>query len=184
MYLPALPLYILADLGIFLPLSREQLNSLLLLTILSPFITRGIIQRSVRLLLGYPFSWPSPFISFFTTSFPLKKGEYWSYRDVMLVALSPLSLYVLLLLPLLLGQRGTFGNMLTFILLMSFVPTILDIYLICRLLPNSRRVVLYIRGLTTWVFEPLSAEQRAQEETEAHRPEQPKRRRHRKGYHH
>lgn len=182
--LPALPLYILSDLGMFLPLNRGELNSLLLLTFLFPAITRGIIQRGVRLLLGYSFSWPSPFSTFFITSFPIKTGEYWSYRDAMLVALAPLSLYIALLIPLLLGHWGTIGNMLTFVLLMGFVPTIIDIYLICRLLPKSRSVVLYIRGLTTWVFEPLSAEQLANEGTEAHIPEQPRRRRHRKSHHH
>lgn len=177
----------LSDLGVFLPLQRGQVTVGYAIVLFFPFFGRRIIQRGVSRLLGYPVSWASIFsirISYYMADFSIVAGEYRSYGDTLLMTLAPLSLYSVLLLPLLLGHWGTIGNMLAFILLASLLPTIADVYFACWLLTKPKKSVLYMRRRTAWLFEPLSAEQRAQETAEAQKPEQPKRRRHRKAHHH
>ena len=180
----ALLLYLLADFGVFLPLPQGSLFIMMILTIFSPYAVRKAVQKGVSSLFGYPFSWGPHFLLFFLPGFPVEEGEYRSYRDALFVALAPLSLYIILLIPLLLGQRGTIGNMLTFALLVGLLLTASDIYFACWLLTKPKSSTLYMKRRTAWLFEPLSAEQRAQAETEAHMPEQLKRRRHRKTHHH
>jgi len=180
-------LAILADLGVFLPLQRGQVTIVFVIILFTSFLGRRIIQRGVSRLLGYPVSWASIFsirISYYMADFSIVAGEYRSYGDTLLMTLAPLSLYSVLLLPLLLGHWGTIGNMLAFILLASLLPTIADVYFACWLLTKPKKSVLYMRRRTAWLFEPLSAEQRAQETAEAQKPEQPKRRRYRKAHHH
>ena len=182
-------LAILADLGVFLPLQRGQVTIVFLVILFTSFLGRRMIQRGVSRLLGYPITWSSIFsirIIYFMADFsvPFREGEYRSYWDTLLIALAPLSLYIVLLTPLLLGHWGVLGNMLAFILLASLLPTISDLYFVCWLLTKPKTSVLYMRRRAALLFEPLSAEQRAQEETEAHTLEQPRRRRHRKGHHH
>lgn len=182
-------LFALSDTGVFLPLQQGALDIVTIITIIFPFFGRRMIQRGVSRLLGYPVSWSSIFsiriVNYMADfSVPFREGEYRFYWDTLLIALAPLSLYAVLLIPLLLGHWGTLGNMLTFILLASLLPTVSDLYFACWLLMKPRKAVLHIRRRKAWLFEPLSAEQRAQEETEAQTLEQPRRRRHRKGHHH
>ncbi len=182
-------LAILADLGVFLPLQRGQVTIVFLVILFTSFLGRRMIQRGVSRLLGYPVSWSSIFsvriVNYMADfSVPFREGEYRSYWDFLLVALAPLSLYIVLLIPLLLGHWGVLGNMLAFVLLASLLPTISDLYFVCWLLTKPKTSVLYMRRRAALLFEPLSAEQRAQAETEAHMPEQLKRRRHRKTHHH
>ncbi len=178
---------ILAEWGVFLPLQRGQVTIVCVIILFTSFFGRRMIQRGVGRLLGYPVSWSSIFsirIIYFMADFSVEGGEYRSYWDILLITLAPLSLYIALLIPLLLGHRGTIGNMLAFILLAGLLPTIADIYFACWLVTKPRKSVLYIRRRTAWLFEPLSVEQCAQEATAAQRPEQARRRRHRKIHHH
>ncbi len=177
----------LSEFGVFLPLQRGALDIVTIITIIFPFFVRRMIQRGVSRLLGYPVTWSSIFsirIIYYMADFSVVEGEYRSYGDALLVALAPLSLYVVLLIPLLFGHWGVLGNMLAFILLACVLPTISDLYFACWLLTKPKTSVLYMIRRRAWLFEPLSAEQRAQEEVEAHIPEQPRRRRHRKAHHH
>src|SRR5579875_1024032 len=180
-------LAILANLGVFLPLQRGQVTIVFVIILFTSFLGRRMIQRGVSRLLGYPVSWASIFsmrISYYMADFFVVGGEYRSYGDTLLMTLAPLSLYIVLLLPLLPGHWGTIGNMLAFILLASLLPTIADVYFACWLLTKPKKSVFYMRRRAAWLFEPLSAEQRTQETAEAQKPEQPKRRRHRKAHHH
>lgn len=177
----------LSDLGMFLPLQRGQVTMVYAIVLFFPFFGRRIIQRAVSHLMGYPVSWASIFsirISYYMADFSIVGGEYRSYGDTLLMTLAPLSLYIVLLLPLLLGHWGTIGNMLAFILLASLLPTIADVYFACWLLTKPKKSVLYMKRRAAWLFEPLSAEQRSQGATEAQKPGQPKRRRHGKARHH
>ncbi len=181
---------ILAEWGVFLPLQRGQVTIVCAIILFTSFLGRRMIQRGVSRLLGYSVSWASIFsihITDFMADFSvvgLVGGEYRSYGDVLLITLAPLSLYIALLIPLLLGHWGTIGNMFAFILLAGLLPTIADIYFACWLVTKPRKAMLYIQRRTAWLFEPLSAEQRAQQATAAQRPEQAKRRRHKKAHHH
>ena len=117
------PLFILATSNVFLPLTRGQLNIVVIFTIVSPYWIRAIIQGSVGLFLGYPLSLSSLLALRLIADLPVKTGEYRPQRDAFIVVLAPLSLYITLLIPLLLSHRGTLGNMLTFVLLMNLLPT-------------------------------------------------------------
>ena len=153
--LVAAPLFILATNGVFLPLTRGQLNIVIFFTIVSPYWMRAIIQRGVGLLFGYSLSVRSFFALRLVASFPVKTAGYRPYRDAFLIALAPLSLYVALLIPLLLSHRGTLGNMLAFVLLMNLLPTAADVYFVGWLLTKSRASLLYMNPRSAFVFEPL-----------------------------
>lgn len=160
------PLFILATDQVFLPLTRGQLDILVIFTIFSPYWIRAIIQRGVSLLLGYSLSLSSFLALRLVADFPMKTGGYRPYRDAFLVAIAPLSLYSALLLPLLLGHQGPMSNMLTFVLLMNFLPTASDVYFVGWLLTKSRASLLYMKRRNALLFEPLSQDDTATAKTE------------------
>ena len=156
--LPAAALYLLAVFGVFLPLQGGQLTFVIILTIFSPYMVREVIQRGIGRLLGYSISLSALLTFRYAADFPIKTGGFRSYRDVLFVAIAPLSLYAVLLTTLLLGQRGTIGNMLIFILLMGLLPTASDVYFVCWLLTKSRKSLLYMQRRTALLFEPLPSD--------------------------
>ena len=155
------PLFILATDQVFLPLTRGQLDIVVIFTIFSPYWIRAIIQRGVSLLLGYSLSLSSFLALRFAADFPMKTGGYRPYRDAFLVAIAPLSFYIALLLPLLLGHRGPISNMLAFVLLMNLLPTASDVYFVGWLLTKSRASLLYMKCRSALLFEPLPQDDNA-----------------------
>ena len=177
--LPAAALYLLAVFGVFLPLQGGQLTFVIILTIFSPYMIREVIQRGIGRLLGYPISLSSLLTFRYAADFPVKTGGFRSYRDVLFIAIAPLSLYTVLLTPLLLGQRGTIGNMLTFIILMSLLPTASDVYFVCWLLTKSRKSLLYMQRRTALLFEPLQSDHVTTSGTDSRTRKQSKKPKHR-----
>ena len=174
------PLFILATDKVFLPLTRGQLDIVVIFTIFSPSWIRAIIQGGVSLLLGYSLSLSSLLALRFVADFPMKTGGYRPYRDAFIVAIAPLSFYIALLIPLLLGHQGTIGNMLTFVLLMNLLPTAADVYFVGWLLTKSRASLLYMNPRSAFLFEPLLEDDKATSRIEGQVSEQPKKRKHRK----
>ena len=174
------PLFILSTDKVFLPLTRGQLDVVVFFTIFSPYWIRAIIQRGVSLLLGYSLSLSSFLALRLVADFPMKIGGYRPYRDAFIVAIAPLSLYSALLIPLLLGHRGTISNMLAFVLLMNLLPTASDVYFVAWLLTKSRASLLYMKRRNALLFEPLLEDDNTTSRIEGQASEHPKKRKQRK----
>ena len=122
---------------------------------LSTDIVRGVLQRGISRLLGYD-------ISFYTLTFaPLAgtyttvPGQFQPRRDVLLIAIAPLSLFITLLLPLLFGLSGMISSAIAFFLMINISGTVWDLYFIWRLLSMPKGTVLYTESiLELLIFEP------------------------------
>ena len=78
-------------------------------------------------------------------TFAAVPGQVQSYRDVLLIAIAPMSLYIFLLIPLLLGHLGIVGNLLAFFLIVNLSGTAWDLFFVGCLLIST---CLHIRHLS------------------------------------
>jgi hypothetical protein len=187
-----LPIIVLGpvDYHLFLKSQQGQLTLIVAIMIIYPFFTRRILQRGVSRLLGYPLSWSSVFsihIFYYMADFSVEGvdgEEYRSWQDALLMALTPLNLYIMLLIALLLEPGGTTRNILIVILFAGFLPTIADLYFICWLITKPRQAVLSLGRRTAWLFEPLSADQYPHQQAEVPTRKRSKKRKRSTVHHH
>lgn len=131
------------------------------LTLVIPSLIRGGIQRWCSRLLGYTVSFDVLFFSLLHTyayTYTAVPGQWQHRRDVAVVALAPLSLYVLLCCALFCVPSSVMQSILLSVVLILISGTLCDVYLFCYLLGRPKRTLLYTESfLHIQVFELLSS---------------------------
>lgn len=133
--------------GIFQDLAELGSNSVTMLILaiimLSTDLVRGLIQRGISRWLGYTISFDDRAFPFMLRTYTAAPGQFQTRRDVLLIAVAPLGVFLLLWLPLLFGLSGTIAGFLLFFLIANILGTIWDFYLIVYLLRRSAAMLLY-----------------------------------------
>ena len=155
-------LYLLAFLGIFSENVFRGLASLgvqvcISIVWFSADIVRGLIQRGICHMLGYEISFYTLFMALLEPTFAAHVGQFQCRRDALLIAVAPLSLFLLLGIPLFFKLPVVISCILAFVLIINLCGTAWDLYFIGWLLRKPRGTLLYTENLLVLcVFEPES----------------------------
>jgi hypothetical protein len=127
----------------------------ILIAFFSVEIVHGLVQGGMNRLLGYETTLSIIFLAFMEATFVTVPGQYQSRRDALLIALTPLCLFLFLLIPVLLWIPGVVGSVLAFLLLVNLSGSAWDIYFLWWLWRKPAETVLYIEGAQLLlVYEP------------------------------
>jgi hypothetical protein len=144
--------------GVFQGLATSgEVEVFILFVLLSTEFVRGLLQRVISSLLHYEISFYTLFFWLPTASFAITPGQFQSRRDALLIAIAPLSLFIVLLVALLLKLPGMISDILVFVLFVNLAGTTWDLYFICWLLRMPKGTVLYTESIMRLlVFKPTS----------------------------
>ncbi|MBA2286063.1 MAG: DUF3267 domain-containing protein [Ktedonobacteraceae bacterium] len=122
------------------------------------FVSR-LVQRKISRLLGYDTSLLTWLDTIVPGTYTAAPGQFQPRRDVLLIAIAPLSLFLglflLLWLPLLFGLSGIISDLLFFFLLVNMAGSLWDLYFIGWLLRKPTSTLIYQkRNYTYLAFEP------------------------------
>ncbi len=108
-------------------------------------ILRALIQRGVGRLLGYNISFNIIHMIFQPETYTAEPGQFQRRGHVLMIAVVPLSLFILLLLLLILfaGLQGDIGDIFAVFLFVGIARTAGDLYLIWHFLRMSKGTLLY-----------------------------------------
>lgn len=122
-------------------------------------ITRGLIQRVICHLLGYKISFYPLFVAFLVPTIAADVGQYQRRRDALWIAITLVSLFLLLGILLLFKLPELIGSILVFVLIVNILGAAWDIYFIGWLLRKPRGTLLFTESiLLLSVFEPVTGD--------------------------
>jgi len=126
---------------------------------MSTDIVRGLIQRGMCHLLGYRISFYTLFLALLEPTFAADPGQFQRRRDALLIAIAPLSLFILLGVPLLFNLPGVIGIILALVLIINIFGAAWDIFFIGWLLRRPRGTILYTENIQLLsVFDPVAVQ--------------------------
>jgi len=133
-------------------------NVLLILTVcgvLATMWSRGTIQRLVSRLLGYPVVWGMMFLVPGANTYTAAPGHYQSRRNICLITLSPLMLFLLFWLLVLWMPSGIIQMLVIIFLLGSTLGTVSDLAICWQLWQMPVGTLLYTESIkSVLVLEP------------------------------
>ena len=153
-YIPVL-LYLLTTVGFYMIWPFVSLFWIILLIWPTVDILRSLIQRIVSRLLGYSASFNIIRMTFQAETYTGDAGQFQKRDHVLWIALAPLSIAVLLCIPLLADVQGAVGDILAFCLFVSIARAAGDFYFVWRLLRMPRGILLYnVNSKERLIFQP------------------------------